>query len=143
MKQRNAFGARSLTLASRETEAQFPVSRSRLPSPMRFRMTSGLSLGPLAKGAVLQKGKVRTIHDILPIQLQGENPLKDRDQANKLLIAIRHSLEILLFMAFIACTRKLSIRKLDLAGDVHEMGGKEVSRQIAAEIAHQSTDQID
>ena len=111
---------------------------------MRFRMTSGLSLGPLAKGAVLQKGKVRTIHDILPIQLQGENPLKDRDQTNKLLIAIRHSLEILLFMAFIACTRKLSIRKLDLAGDVHEMGGrKAVSRQIAAEIAHQSTDQID
>ena len=34
-------------------------------------------------------------------------------------------------------------RKLDLEGDVHEMGGKEVSRQIAAEIAHQSTDQID
>ena len=45
----------ALTFASRETEAQFPVSRSRLPSPMRFRMTSGLSLGPLANGAVLQK----------------------------------------------------------------------------------------
>lgn len=42
-----------LTFAAAETESQFPPARVNFPSPMRDRMSLGVSFGPFAKGVCL------------------------------------------------------------------------------------------
>lgn len=46
---------RSLTLAVSETVFQFPPLRVNFPLPIRVRISSGVSLGPLANGVYLEK----------------------------------------------------------------------------------------
>ena len=42
------------TLASSETEVQYPPLRENFPLPMRARISSGVSSGPLANGVKLE-----------------------------------------------------------------------------------------
>lgn len=44
---------RDLTFAAAETESQFPPARVNFPSPMRDRMSLGVSFGPFANGVCL------------------------------------------------------------------------------------------
>lgn len=45
-------------MASAETEVQYPPLRENFPLPMRARISSGVSSGPLAKGVKLEEGTV-------------------------------------------------------------------------------------
>lgn len=44
-----------LTFAAAETESQFPPAKVNLPSPIRDRISLGVSFGPFANGVCLQK----------------------------------------------------------------------------------------
>ncbi len=45
----------SATFEESDTESQFPPLRENFPLPMRNRISSGVSLGPLAKGVYLHR----------------------------------------------------------------------------------------
>ena len=46
-----------LTLAACETESQFPPDKENFPTPIRARMSLGVSFGPLANGVCLKYKK--------------------------------------------------------------------------------------
>ena len=49
------------TLAAGDTESQFPPLRVNFPSPIRDRMSFGVSFGPLANGVWLKEDIVASV----------------------------------------------------------------------------------
>lgn len=50
------------TLEESDTVSQFPPLRENLPLPIRNRISSGVSFGPLAKGVYLHRAKPKEIN---------------------------------------------------------------------------------